>query len=224
MRHAYSLLRVMPSRRLWWYWTLVFFYQSICYKNVTYCLNRNILDCNTGCLFVQVYFPTPVLQVKFLCSVIAYPGAKHGPSGWPELRLRCLRLVASLLRQSDDSISWALHLEEPVVPALLIAAATPLAPIRHTALDCLFILASSIGAGLDSNTYMQLLEAVKDRREEIMLDAEYVYFVWVYRGNSRSGGNLLFSLSYERYTGTNILSFFFLHNHITSPHICCFGP
>lgn len=117
--------------------------------------------------------------MKFLCNVIAYPGPEHGLVGWPELRLRCLRLVAAVLRQSDDSISWALHLKEPVVPALLIAAANPHAPIRHAALDCLLVLASSIGAGLDSNTYIQLLEAVKDRREEIMLDAEYVPYVCV---------------------------------------------
>jgi hypothetical protein len=119
-----------------------------------------------------MYFPTPALQVKFLCNVIAYPGSEHGAVGWPELRLRCLRLVVSLLRQSDDSISWALHLEEPVVPALLTAAANPLATIRHAAMDCLITLASSIGAGLDSETYLQLLEAIKDRREEIMLDPE----------------------------------------------------
>jgi hypothetical protein len=125
-------------------------------------------------LFVQVSFPTSALQVKFLCNVIAYPGSEHGLAGWPELRLRCLRLVAAILRKSDDSISWALRLKEPVVPALMIAAANPLAPIRHAALDCLLVLSSSIGAGLDSNTYIQLLEAIKDRREEIMLDAEYV--------------------------------------------------
>jgi hypothetical protein len=139
---------------------------------------------SNNCLFVQVSFSTSVSQVKFLCSVIAYPGSEHGVVGWPELRLRCLRLVAAVLRQSDDSISWALRLKEPVVPALMIAAANPLAPIRRAALDCLLILASSIGAGLDSNTYMQLLEAVKERREEIMLDAEYVSLcVTVYLGS-----------------------------------------
>lgn len=121
-----------------------------------------------------MYFPTLASQVKFLCNVIAYHGGEHAAIGWPELRLRCLRLVAALLRQSVDSISWALHLKEPVVPALMIAAASPLIPIRHIALDCLFLLASSVGAGLDPNTYLPLLEAVKDRREEIMLDAEYV--------------------------------------------------
>lgn len=93
---------------------------------------------------------------------------------WAELRLRCLRLVAALLKQSDDSISWALHLEEPIVPALMVAAASPVTPIRHVALDCLSVLSSSMGAGLDSHTYLPLLEGVKDRREEIMLDAEYV--------------------------------------------------
>lgn len=129
---------------------------------------------SNNCLFVQVSFPTSISQVKFLCSVIAYPGSEHGIVGWPELRLRCLRLVVAILRQSDESISWALRLKEPVVPALMTAAANPLAPIRHAALDCLLVLASSIGAGLDSNTYIPLLEAVKDRREEIMLDAEYV--------------------------------------------------
>jgi len=110
--------------------------------------------------------------VKFLCNVIACPGSEHGAVGWTELRLRCLRLVDSLLRQSDDSISWALCLEEPVVPALMIAAANPLTALRHAALDCLFTLATSIGAGLNTETYLQLLEAVKDRREEIMLDPE----------------------------------------------------
>lgn len=83
-----------------------------------------------------------------------------------------MRLVASLLRQSNDSISWALCLEEPVVPALMIVAANPLAAIRHASLDCLFTLASSIGAGLGSETYLQLLAAIKARREEIMLDPE----------------------------------------------------
>jgi hypothetical protein len=131
-----------------------------------------VLNSKSGCVSVQVYFSSLASQVKFLCNVIAYHGGEHAAVGWPELRLRCLRLVAALLRQSDDSISWAVHLKEPVVPALMIAAAAPLAPIRHAALDCLFILASSMGAGLDSNTYLPLLEAIKDRREEIVLDAE----------------------------------------------------
>lgn len=133
-----------------------------------------VLSFKAGFLSVQAYFPAPALQVKFLCNVIAYHGGERAAVGWPELRLRCLRLVAAYLRQSDKSISWALHLEESIVPALMVAAASPLTPIRHVALDCLFTLASCMGAGLDTNTYFPLLEAIRDRREEIMLDAEYV--------------------------------------------------
>lgn len=105
-------------------------------------------------------------QVRLLCNILACPTSRA------ELRLRCVRLVAALLRQSSNSVSWTLSLQEPVVPALLTAVSSPLSAIRAAALDCIQVLTTFIGAGLDRNTFIQLLESLQDRREEIMLDAE----------------------------------------------------
>ena len=88
------------------------------------------------------------------------------------MRLRCLHLLSTLLDVTDSSMSWALNLEEPVVPALLITAASPLVPIRHAALNCLLKLGSSFGANLNKNTYMALIEKIREREEEIKIDAE----------------------------------------------------
>ncbi|XP_069672379.1 HEAT repeat-containing protein 1 [Periplaneta americana] len=110
-------------------------------------------------------------QVRLLCNILACPTSRA------ELRLRCVRLVAALLRQSSNSVSWTLSLQEPVVPALLTAVSSPLSAIRAAALDCIQVLTTFIGAGLDRNTFIQLLESLQDRREEIMLDAEQLPLV-----------------------------------------------
>ncbi|KAJ9574702.1 hypothetical protein L9F63_008137, partial [Diploptera punctata] len=122
--------------------------------------------------FFKVYFPDLKSQLRFLCNVCACPGNKEDGISWIELRLRCLNLLLCLLNDTDCSFSWALNLEEPVIPALMIAAASSLTAIRHMALNCLLKLGSSFGANIHKSTYMTLIEKIKGNYEEIKLDSD----------------------------------------------------
>ncbi|PSN50219.1 hypothetical protein C0J52_07804 [Blattella germanica] len=96
---------------------------------------------------------------------------------WPQLRLRCLNLLWTILKITNASLKWTTSLEEPIVPALLVAASSPLSNIRHRALSCLLKIGSPSFSLSKDGTYIVLIQKIKEREEEVKLDAEQLPLV-----------------------------------------------